>query len=238
MAVNNVEIKVGQKWKTYMGHVVTIDRITETGFLVIDEAGSTYAVNERGQTDATAFLAVDLESLVADSETAELPIVNVDANADDSFSIRFPEGLKPGPVHVWVKRTIQPGEEQPDPLAGMQVRFADAVDDTADPDQLASETLSALGWTFDGQCWVQPEQVNWPTGTQSALDIQHGGDHYKGFTIQPVEFIHANNLPFIEGNCIKYLMRWREKGGVKDLDKVKHYVDLLIELEAKHTKAF
>jgi hypothetical protein len=67
----------------------------------------------------------------------------------------------------------------------------------------------------------------------SALDTQVQGTHYKGFAIQPVEFIHANDVPFIEGNCIKYLMRWREKGGVKDLEKVKHYVDLLIELESR-----
>jgi len=66
---------------------------------------------------------------------------------------------------------------------------------------------------------------------QSALDRQIGGGHYKQFAIQPVEFIHKNALPFIEGNCIKYLCRWRDKGGIADLEKVKHYVDLLIELE-------
>lgn len=66
---------------------------------------------------------------------------------------------------------------------------------------------------------------------QRALDVQVGGGHYKGLKIQPIEFIHANQLPFIEGNCIKYLCRWRDKGGVKDLEKVKHYIDLLIELE-------
>lgn len=70
----------------------------------------------------------------------------------------------------------------------------------------------------------------------NALDIQIAGGHYKGFRIQPVEFIHANNIPFIEGNCIKYLMRWKEKGGLQDLEKVKHYIDLLIELETKHGK--
>lgn len=68
---------------------------------------------------------------------------------------------------------------------------------------------------------------------RSALETQVGGQHYKDYAIQPVEFIHMNCVPFIEGNCIKYLMRWREKGGVKDLEKVKHYVDLLIELEKK-----
>lgn len=72
-----------------------------------------------------------------------------------------------------------------------------------------------------------------PPAPQSALDVQVGGAHYKQMTIQPVEFIHANGLPFIEGNCVKYLCRWREKGGVADLQKVKHYIDLLIELERK-----
>lgn len=70
--------------------------------------------------------------------------------------------------------------------------------------------------------------------TTSALEVQVEGSHYKTCAIQPVEFIHANNLPFIEGNCIKYLVRWRDKGGIKDLEKVKHYIDLLIELESKN----
>lgn len=67
----------------------------------------------------------------------------------------------------------------------------------------------------------------------SALDRQVGGNHYSKFSNQPVEFIHANNIPFIEGCCIKYLCRWREKGGIEDLDKVKHFVDLLIDLEGR-----
>jgi len=62
---------------------------------------------------------------------------------------------------------------------------------------------------------------------------QVGGDHYTNMKIQPVEFIHANNIPYIEGSCIKYLCRWRDKGGVEDLKKVKHFVDLLIELESR-----
>ncbi len=71
------------------------------------------------------------------------------------------------------------------------------------------------------------------TMDDSALSVQVGGDHYKMFKIQPVEFIHDNAIPFIEGNCIKYLCRWRDKGGVADLEKVKHYIDLLIELEKR-----
>ena len=68
----------------------------------------------------------------------------------------------------------------------------------------------------------------------SALNVQVGGDHYKNFGIQPVEYIYVNKLPFIEGCIVKYATRWREKGGIKDLEKIKHFVDLLIELEKKH----
>lgn len=68
---------------------------------------------------------------------------------------------------------------------------------------------------------------------KSALDVQEGGDHYKKLAIQPVEYIHANSLGFCEGSVVKYVTRWRDKGGVKDLEKARHFIDLLIELEAK-----
>ena len=68
----------------------------------------------------------------------------------------------------------------------------------------------------------------------SALDVQVAGDHYKSLKIQPVEYIHANKIPFIEGCIIKYASRWRDKGGIKDLEKIKHFADLLIELEKKN----
>ena len=61
-----------------------------------------------------------------------------------------------------------------------------------------------------------------------------GGGHYKSLRIQPVEYIHANNIPYMEGNVIQYITRWRDKGGLADLEKARHYIDLLIELENKH----
>ena len=70
----------------------------------------------------------------------------------------------------------------------------------------------------------------------SALQQQVAGDHYKGLKIQPIEFIHANGIPFAEGCAIKYLVRWREKGGIKDLEKAKHFIELLIELETRNGK--
>jgi hypothetical protein len=68
----------------------------------------------------------------------------------------------------------------------------------------------------------------------SPLDVQVDGDHYKQMKIQPVEFIHANGIPYLEGNVIKYVSRWRSKNGVADLKKAKHYIDLLIELEGRN----
>lgn len=65
----------------------------------------------------------------------------------------------------------------------------------------------------------------------SALDKQVSGSHYKDFPIQPLEFIHANSIPFIEGCIIKYATRHKEKNGVEDLYKVIHYARLLLELE-------
>ncbi|AOA05660.1 MULTISPECIES: DUF3310 domain-containing protein [Pseudomonas] len=67
----------------------------------------------------------------------------------------------------------------------------------------------------------------------SALEKQVSGDHYKSLKIQPIEFIHANGIPFAEGSVIKYVTRWRDKGGIADLEKAKHFLEILIELERK-----
>jgi hypothetical protein len=58
---------------------------------------------------------------------------------------------------------------------------------------------------------------------------QVGGSHYKKYKIQLVEFIVKNNIGFVEGNVIKYVLRFKEKGGVLDLEKAKHYIELLID---------
>ena len=65
------------------------------------------------------------------------------------------------------------------------------------------------------------------------LDTQVGGGHYKNKAIQPIEYITANNLNFCEGSIVKYITRWADKGGVQDLLKIKHYVDLLIKLDPR-----
>ena len=67
----------------------------------------------------------------------------------------------------------------------------------------------------------------------SKLREQVGGDHYSKLAIQPVTYINANGLSYLQGNVIKYVTRYKDKNGLQDLEKAKHYIDMLIELEEK-----
>mgnify|MGYP003628102904 CR=1 FL=1 len=58
---------------------------------------------------------------------------------------------------------------------------------------------------------------------------QIGGSHYKNMKIQPSKFINDNKLLFAEGNAIKYICRHKHKGEIQDLEKAKHYIDMIIE---------
>ena len=60
-------------------------------------------------------------------------------------------------------------------------------------------------------------------------DKQVGGDHYQTMKIQPAEFVNKNKMLFAEGNAIKYICRHINKGGKQDLEKAKHYIDMIIE---------
>ena len=64
----------------------------------------------------------------------------------------------------------------------------------------------------------------------NADDMQVGGSHYKDKAIQPWDYIVANNLGYLEGNVVKYVSRWRDKGGIEDLRKAQHYLTKLIEV--------
>lgn len=55
--------------------------------------------------------------------------------------------------------------------------------------------------------------------------------HYRRYTIEPLDFIEANGIPYSEGNVIKYICRWRYKDGVRDLKKAREYIDKIIERE-------
>jgi hypothetical protein len=67
----------------------------------------------------------------------------------------------------------------------------------------------------------------------TALNKQVGGSHYREQGIQPITYIYANQLGFCEGNVVKYVTRWKNKGGVDDLRKAIHYLELLIHFETE-----
>jgi len=61
--------------------------------------------------------------------------------------------------------------------------------------------------------------------------------HYAENKIEPIDYIISNGLNFYEGNVIKYITRWRKKGGVEDLKKAKQYIDFIIQKEVKDVGA-
>lgn len=73
--------------------------------------------------------------------------------------------------------------------------------------------------------------------TASALDRQVGGDHYKKMPIQPMEYSMKNGLDACQHTAIKYITRFREKGGIADLEKAIHVVEMLIEFEKQKLDA-
>jgi len=83
--------------------------------------------------------------------------------------------------------------------------------------------------------WVIPLGKNGSSEDKptSPLKVQYGGQHYKTKAIQPIEYILANELGFCEGNVIKYVTRYADKGGIEDLKKAKHYLEFLIEAKSK-----
>jgi hypothetical protein len=66
----------------------------------------------------------------------------------------------------------------------------------------------------------------------AANAIQVGGGHYQNKAIQPWDYIVSNRLGYLEGNVVKYVSRWQDKGGRQDLEKARHYLDKLLEVTA------
>ena len=65
----------------------------------------------------------------------------------------------------------------------------------------------------------------------SLNSLKEGSSHYKGFKIQPAEFIIKNKLPFAEGNVIKYTLRHNKKNGAEDIKKAIHYLKMILEMQ-------
>ena len=77
------------------------------------------------------------------------------------------------------------------------------------------------------------------TTTTSPVPTEHSAtspDYYAKYEVKPIDFIVDNDLPFAEGNIVKYVVRWKQKNGVEDLKKARVYLDKLIELDEQQSK--
>ena len=70
----------------------------------------------------------------------------------------------------------------------------------------------------------------------AANDIQVSGNHYKDVKIQPWDCVLDWDLGYLEGTALKYIQRWKKKGGIEDIKKAKHFLEKLIEHEENKLK--
>lgn len=229
MAVNGIEIEVGQKWRTQDGQVVLIEKED-----VLDSELPFFANggwhDAQGRFDGRPS---DQDNLIELVEHA------------DGFK-PWAGGEQPEETRgKLVAYRLQNGESfgrNADFLVWGHFDKNDSANIVAykvvgEVVQSVGEFASAASYSDhmapsgSAQPDPAPLQVELIEPPQDALDVQVGGDHYKSLAIQPVEYIHANKIGYFEGNVIKYVTRWRAKNGVADLEKAKHYIDLLVELE-------
>lgn len=82
-------------------------------------------------------------------------------------------------------------------------------------------------------------RVDWEAGKAFVVDPKVEGapipytgvapKHYKKYKIEPWEYILANDLDFFQGNVVKYITRWKDKGGMEDLCKAQYYLEKYID---------
>lgn len=108
------------------------------------------------------------------------------------------------------------------------IPYEDLLLDQSKADHLFSNAVAS---TPDDLTAELPKEEQAKSKDQSPLEIQINGDHYKKLPIQPVEYTMKNNLNFLQGSVIKYITRYKNKGGLVDLQKARHCIDMLIQLE-------
>lgn len=71
--------------------------------------------------------------------------------------------------------------------------------------------------------------------SDNALEVQVGGDHYKNYNIQPIEYITKAGLSYLQGTIFRYAIRHRNKNGAEDIEKAKHYAQIAKQMYHNHT---
>lgn len=103
------------------------------------------------------------------------------------------------------------------------------IDNSEDEHYTVRTNVGGIWWYTDDELEILDKEG--VTTVNSALDKQISGNHYKGCKIQPVEYIQANDLDYLQGNVIKYVTRHKLKNGKADIEKAIHYLELILELQ-------
>ena len=135
----------------------------------------------------------------------------IHAISKDSYEVKLDSGIIIGSVPEQLLSTITQTEDNDHAEQQLQ----------SNADQYAK---SIIGHPMKTGKDIPSEEIN-------PLNTQVGGQHYASMKIQPVEFAFHNNLSFLQGSVIKYITRYKQKNGKQDLEKAKHFIDLLIQLE-------
>ncbi len=110
--------------------------------------------------------------------------------------------------------------------------FGDSVQVKIDPNgEWVYVDHTAVDWSNVYRWRLGPGPVRTTPAAPAPLDTQVGGGHYKGMKIQPVEYILANGIGYLEGNVIKYISRHGSKNGAEDVRKALHYCQLILQLQ-------
>lgn len=118
------------------------------------------------------------------------------------------------------------------PDCGLPATFK--VEDAPAPAAYDPRNVAVCSTYSDHMTDVRPlkdKVVSAQEQTPRALARQEGGGHYKDLKIQPIEYIHANGIPYMEGNVVKYISRHRVKNGAEDVKKAIHYCQLILQME-------
>ena len=115
---------------------------------------------------------------------------------------------------------------------GEVMRSGDAFKSGVEMKKLDASHMG-FGHKYDPSTWVKMYR---PIVTTKATDTQVDGDHYSKLAIQPITYTLANKLGFCEGNIVKYITRHKDKHGEKDIRKIMHYCEFILEDQYKATK--
>lgn len=78
---------------------------------------------------------------------------------------------------------------------------------------------------------AKPQVHNQVPQSQPSQNPYFRPAHYTQYKVDYYTVNLINQLPFGEGEVVKYITRWQMKNGIEDLQKAKRVIEMMIELE-------